>query len=478
MEPSRLSFLSDEDHAKWAAFRGWMLPPAGELLYRHAKDADPAGEVVEIGSYAGKSTVCLARGVQASGRANACLHAIDIKFQPDFRPNLTRLGVIDLVDCTERPSLGAADRWTRPISFIYIDGSHAKAHAYADLLVWDMLVVPGGIVALDDTNGYMIGPNLQLQAALGAGAYELLTEVGGISFLRKRRPLLSRVNDFPLAEGSRVANVQYACAWLGSMDPAFRFPQAPGDHPMGEPVPTTAPVAALGVLHRLWNTTPRQTWGFVARQLGVAPARDVRRSRPVEDEVPLQSKVLKEVEDLLLSMEAGPDDDPKTTSTLAYLRACLAMRRGRLDAAADALKPLAELDASRQFLHYRLPIRDLATLRLAQSHDLRGARPLAVEAYERLRREAAAPELKAQAERGLTTPFTIPPLTRTLLLREYNLELNDYRAPVAPSPYQRTDILFHLSERQARHLKRVEGNVARDFEYERQLTPDNERETP
>jgi hypothetical protein len=54
-------------------------------------------------------------------------------------------------------SLDAAETWKRPISFLHIDGQHGKAHAYADLLVWDMMTMPHGIVVLDDRIGFMLG---------------------------------------------------------------------------------------------------------------------------------------------------------------------------------------------------------------------------------------------------------------------------------------------------------------------------------
>ena len=46
------------------------------------------------------------------------------------------------------------------------------------------------------------------------------------------------------------------------------------------------------------------------------------------------------------------------------------------------------------------------------------------------------------------------------------------------SPYQRTDILFHLSARQLRHLKKSKNNAEHDVEYEGRLVPDNQPETP
>src|SRR5262249_23163462 len=64
MEPSRLTFLSEKDNRRWEEIGGWLLPSAAEALYRYTSQASPQGAVVEIGSFAGKSTVCIARALK------------------------------------------------------------------------------------------------------------------------------------------------------------------------------------------------------------------------------------------------------------------------------------------------------------------------------------------------------------------------------------------------------------------------------
>ena|SRR5438105_7036946 len=44
------------------------------------------------------------------------------------------------------------------------------------------------------------------------------------------------------------------------------------------------------------------------------------------------------------------------------------------------------------------------------------------------------------------------------------------------SPYQFTDIIFHLSTRQAQHLQKAPVGAGYQFVYEGHLTPDNRRE--
>ncbi len=423
MEPTRLTFLTAKENRTWQAIRGWLLPSAAEVLYRYASQANPQGAVVEIGSFAGKSTVCIARALKDNRHEISHAFAIDIWFQPDFRDNLDDLGVLELIHCLETSSLDAAENWTQPISFLYIDGHHGKAHAYADLLVWDTMVMPGGIVAFDDTIGFMMGPNLSLQAAMLTGAYELLTEVGGVSFLKKKQALLPFISDFPLSKGSLIAYVHYVGAWLGAMDPVFRLPQLPQSKPQG-PL-----MQVRRLFSRLWNTSPRQVAHYTANKF--VSRKDSEQYSSVADnngETPIHVGTLKEPQRILewLKMEHHPDE--VTATTLSYLSACLEIRLSRVGSAIEKLRNLCELDRSLQFLHYKISIREMAILRLAQAYDLQGTRNLAKEGYVSLMQESAIPELRRYAELGLSTPFRLPALSRKLLLRQYNLELAKYRA--------------------------------------------------
>ena len=156
-----LSFLNQSEMIYWNSIRGWLLPAAAESLHKFAQLAPADGMVVEIGSFAGKSTVCIAKGLGVPARR---MTSIDLRFQPDFRSNIAFYGYETAIQTLQGPSLDHFENWDAPISYLYIDGHHGKGYALADLMLWDMFVLPGGYVALDDTAGFMIGPNLQVQA--------------------------------------------------------------------------------------------------------------------------------------------------------------------------------------------------------------------------------------------------------------------------------------------------------------------------
>src|SRR5688500_2728947 len=68
-----------------ADVEGWFGLEEGRLLYRLAFEADPAGAIVEIGSWHGRSTIWLAAGA-AAGRG-ASVIAIDPHHGTHLRPD-------------------------------------------------------------------------------------------------------------------------------------------------------------------------------------------------------------------------------------------------------------------------------------------------------------------------------------------------------------------------------------------------------
>lgn len=427
---TQLSFLTAEEDQAWQKIRGWLLPTVAEQLYRCTFEASSKGIVVEVGSFAGKSTVCIARALKDKGGISK-MTAIDSRFQLDFTSNLNQFGVLNLVHTLESPSLAVADTWNQPISFIYIDGHHGKAHAYADFVVWESMVLPGGVIALDDTAGFWIGPSLQLQAALQTSAYELLIDIGGVSFLKKKHALLPVISDYPLSPGSLMAYVAYVSAWSGAMDPTLRLP------PQVLQKQKLKLKSRANPLNQLWDVSPRRVARFIINRLKLLwgskqHSPTIRQS----DGVQIRNNTLEMPLRTLEWLEAVHQLDKKTAHTLAYLRACIEIQIYRLDTAIDILKGLCDLDAPSLLLHYEIDVRQMAVLRLAQAYDIKGSRDLAKDVYQRLFDKSTVPEIRYQAELGISTPFRLPDLTQEFLLwREYvtDTPLAKYRI-ILPQP--------------------------------------------
>jgi MMP 1-O-methyltransferase len=131
---------------------GWLTDEEGEALYDLARACTGAGVIVEIGSWKGKSTICLGRGSLAG--AAVPIYAIDphadYRFG-DFKANVDRAGITDLVRPVTSLSQSAADEFQESIELLFVDGSHEYDLVLEDFEKWVPKVVEGGWVAFHDT---------------------------------------------------------------------------------------------------------------------------------------------------------------------------------------------------------------------------------------------------------------------------------------------------------------------------------------
>ena len=131
---------------------GWLTDEEGQALYELATRCTGAGVIVEIGSWKGKSTICLGLGSRAGNGVH--IYAIDphadYRFG-DFKANVERAGVQDLVTPIPSLSQAAADDFEQPIELLFVDGSHEEALVREDFDKWVPKVIDGGWVAFHDT---------------------------------------------------------------------------------------------------------------------------------------------------------------------------------------------------------------------------------------------------------------------------------------------------------------------------------------
>ena len=131
---------------------GWLTDEEGEALYELARACRGEAVIVEIGSWKGKSTVCLGLGSRAG--ASVPVYAIDphadYRFG-DFKANVERAGIADLVRPVASLSQSAADDFDKPIELLFVDGSHQYDLVLEDFEKWVPKVVEGGWVAFHDT---------------------------------------------------------------------------------------------------------------------------------------------------------------------------------------------------------------------------------------------------------------------------------------------------------------------------------------
>jgi MMP 1-O-methyltransferase len=145
---------------------GWLTDEEGEALYDLARACTGRGAVVEIGSWKGKSTVCLGLGSKAG--KSVPVYAIDphadYRFG-DFKTNVERAGIADLVHPIASLSQAAADDFHEPIELLFVDGSHEYDLVLEDFEKWVPKVVDGGWVAFHDTT-WTKGPRKVVGSAI------------------------------------------------------------------------------------------------------------------------------------------------------------------------------------------------------------------------------------------------------------------------------------------------------------------------
>jgi MMP 1-O-methyltransferase len=136
---------------------GWLTDDEGEALYELARACTGKGVIVEIGSFKGKSTVCLGLGSQAG--ASVPIYAIDPHQErfPEFKTNVQRAGIDELVRPVSSLSQPAADEFHEPVELLFVDGAHEYELVLEDFEKWVPKVVDGGWVAFHDTT-WTAGP--------------------------------------------------------------------------------------------------------------------------------------------------------------------------------------------------------------------------------------------------------------------------------------------------------------------------------
>jgi MMP 1-O-methyltransferase len=150
---------------------GFMPPDEGLALYDAAVSA-PAGPLVEIGSYCGKSAIYLGAAARERG---TILYSIDhhrgseehqpgeeyhdpalvdaggrVDTFPVFRRTIEGAGLTDVVVPIVAASPVVARGWATPLAFVFVDGGHSQAAADADLAGWAPHVRTGGLLAIHD----------------------------------------------------------------------------------------------------------------------------------------------------------------------------------------------------------------------------------------------------------------------------------------------------------------------------------------
>ena len=190
--------------------KGFLAPDEADALYQYALQASTAGPVLEIGSYCGKSTVCLGLACQRNGSILFALdhhrgseeHQIGEMFHDpelfdsqaetmdsfrEFRRNIRAAGLEEVVVPIVAGSAAAARHWNTPLGMVFIDGGHSLEAALTDYRCWAPHVARGGVLAIHDlfADAYRGGqaPYAVYRMALASGLFESIDQVNSLGLL-------------------------------------------------------------------------------------------------------------------------------------------------------------------------------------------------------------------------------------------------------------------------------------------------------
>lgn len=190
----------DQTLAVVADVPGWLTDVQARRLWDRAASLEAPAQVVEIGSYRGRSAVVLAR----AARGGVWVTAIDphagndrgpqqIEGTPDegqddheaFLANLDRAGMSEKVRHLRLPAHDALSEVKGKIDVLYVDGAHRYGPAKGDIARWGERVAPGGALLIHDSFS-SIGVTLAILRLLVFGSsFEYAGRSGSLAEYRR-----------------------------------------------------------------------------------------------------------------------------------------------------------------------------------------------------------------------------------------------------------------------------------------------------
>lgn len=149
--------------AEAETIEGFLAPNEMRFLALMAACPTAEGEILEIGSFKGKSTVILAKAAALNG--NSKIHAVDPMTAPsatdpdlrgdassfsDFQKNITAHNVADKIEFHQTFSFELAKTWDKPLRLLWIDGDHTYRGTKLDFDGFAPFLTDGAIVAIHD----------------------------------------------------------------------------------------------------------------------------------------------------------------------------------------------------------------------------------------------------------------------------------------------------------------------------------------
>lgn len=213
--------VPDEVMAAVADVDGWMSPGQAARLYAAAAATRPGQQIVEIGSFRGRSMIVMASAApEGVGLVAIDPHAGNDRGPQEiegfvaeadddnkvFLANLERAGVARRVRHVREFSDAAHAHVDGDVAVLYVDGAHRFAPARADIRDWGARVAPGGTLLIHDSFS-SVGVTLAILRELLLG--------GRFRYVGRSRSLAEYRADLDGTGRSRAVNALRQAAQLG-----------------------------------------------------------------------------------------------------------------------------------------------------------------------------------------------------------------------------------------------------------------------
>lgn len=187
---------------------GWLTPEEAELLYTIVRDWPAAGRSVELGSFQGRSTICMALALEETHPESHRILSIDTHkgsdehqpggrgFDPTtvdektgkintehlLRKNLHEFEIAHRVEIIVGDSVEQAQQFHDSARVLFVDANHATEFVRADISAWSRHLAPSGCLLLHDVGAWP-GPTIVAGELLAQG-YNRVEQAGTLLALR------------------------------------------------------------------------------------------------------------------------------------------------------------------------------------------------------------------------------------------------------------------------------------------------------
>lgn len=192
-------FGFNKKNSLYSEIDGWQADAEADLLIEYASKAPRNGTIVEIGSWKGKSTLCLLKGAKRSKVRVVAIDTFrgseehgDVDTYSEFNNNINKYTEYKNIEVIRKTSENANEDWHGAISLLFIDGSHEYEDVKKDFYLWEKFVEKDGYILFHDSfpQGH---PDVQLfiiKHLYNRDDYNFIKAVHSISVFKKepRKP--------------------------------------------------------------------------------------------------------------------------------------------------------------------------------------------------------------------------------------------------------------------------------------------------